>query len=38
MLHDENMKTLQLIISQSVWCLCENSTLYKYQVTPIVFF
>jgi hypothetical protein len=38
MLHQEKPETLQPIITR-VWCLrlCENNTLYKYQVTLIVF-
>ena len=39
MLHHEKLETLQPIISNVyVGCLCENSILYKYQITLIVFF
>jgi len=33
----KNQKTLQQSIS-SVWCLCENRILYKYQASRIGFF
>ena len=36
-MHHEKLETLQPIIS-NVGCLCENSILYKYQITLIVFF
>jgi hypothetical protein len=35
--YDVYVKTLQPIIS-SVWCLCENDILYKYQITLIAVF
>jgi hypothetical protein len=35
--YDVYVKTLQPIIN-SVWCLCENDILYKYQITLIAVF